>query len=438
MWRLFPDNDDAFARRAAVLTYPVALAVQLAAYLALRPPASPLGDPGYAANATRLLYGGYADTFKPPLYSLFLVVPMALDDLGPSFYLWQMAVFALSPPLTWLIARRLGLSRRVAGLAVGLELLYPYYALAFTQLLETGLAILAVKALLWSWLAASRSEQPWGWPACGLAFGLATLVRPNLWTVLPLLILCDRGARRQGWGLRYLLFAVGLTVALLPWLQHTWRVTGRASPTPTNAGYNMLAGHNPYAVDYLLTRGKVLEDTLKDHPQLLATSPGLDLLERDRELFRRGLEFARRHPAQELGLVPLKAAAYLSPVLERPYGWTKQLAYTVPYVTVLLLAAFGVRAARASRWPDLGLVLGFLALYMLPFLIFIATIRMRMPTEFLLLLLAAIGLDDLLTRAGLAPGQGPKTSPPQSTGITSQTPETQTSSPLQKSPSSQS
>ena len=74
----------------------------------------------YVANARQIMSGEYTDTFKPPLYSLFLIPSILIDDLGSSFYVYQILVFSIGMPLSLLLYRRLRLRPRHMLIALGM------------------------------------------------------------------------------------------------------------------------------------------------------------------------------------------------------------------------------------------------------------------------------------------------------------------------------
>jgi hypothetical protein len=82
---------------------------------------------------------------------------------------------------------------------------------------------------------------------------------------------------------------------------------------------------------------------------------------------------------------------------ENPLLWN--LAYTGPYLACLALGALGAAAMlRSGQGRALLLVAAVLVSYWIPHLVMFPTIRMRMTTEFLLIILAGHGLAVLLLR----------------------------------------
>ena len=66
-------------------------------------------------------------------------------------------------------------------------------------------------------------------------------------------------------------------------------------------------------------------------------------------------------------------------------------AYTLPYLGLLLLISVPVISGSAFKTSERVFLVAVLGAYMLPFLVFFPTVRMRMPSEFLLIQFAALG-----------------------------------------------
>jgi hypothetical protein len=147
---------------------------------------------------------------------------------------------------------------------------------------------------------------------------------------------------------------------------------------------------------------------VRDHGLPPEADAAPDLHARDAVLQRLALEFIRAHPGTVLDNTLRKAWRWWDLRLEdaerNPWWWN--LGYTGPYLAIAGLAVFGAwRMLGTGRSAALGLIAVVVISYWLPHLVLFPTIRMRMTTEFLLILVAAYGA------AGLAPAAGRASAP---------------------------
>lgn len=325
------------------------------------------------------------------------------------FAAWQLALHAAVGPLVYGCCRRLGLSGGSAWFAVLGVALLPYYVSASARQPQVGVVIAFVVLVVWAFLGWRNSGFGWrgaiGFAALGAT---STLIRPNLLlTVAALYALAlaehppdprerrAAAARILGSGLLVALALLGLAAAAKA-------RTGAWSPFQPVAGYNLWLGHNPRVGEYL-RRWDVLsvEDAVRDHGFPEEIEAIEDPYQRDRKFTQLALEYARSHPRETLVNTLVKAGRYwdfrMEDAEENPLLWN--LAYTGPYLACLALGALGAAAMlRSGQGRALLLVAAVLVSYWIPHLVMFPTIRMRMTTEFLLIILAGHGLAVLLLR----------------------------------------
>lgn len=353
--------------------------------------------------------------------------------------------------LVFLVGRKL--SGDAAGLiAAALAAVSPtFVAFSVIELSETAFAA----ALLVNILAADRlyrllrSNGGWsliaGWGLLtGASVALGTLMRPSWILAAPvqgllLIWLAPLGAADQKRITRLKSFAAaallggGLVLVLLPWGMRNARVSGHFTLTTFWAGPSLYDGLNPRATGDSDMR-------FYDEDRL---SEKLSEYEIDREYSRRAWEFVRQNPGRAAELAAIKAARYWSiwPNAEQFQNrWLGSVigAFVLP---AFLLAAIGlfrlaqggcldssalaagglgssprltasdsqqpphcqqVPACALATWPDrvwsiavlAGPVLYFALLHML----FVSSLRYRLPAEYPLLVLSAVGLVSLWRR----------------------------------------
>jgi 4-amino-4-deoxy-L-arabinose transferase-like glycosyltransferase len=296
--------------------------------------------------------------------------------------------------------------RRAAWLAGVLAAVHPEaVGLSILVLSEAGFTPLML-AQLALWIAACRAGQTravWGWSlAGGLAGGLATLMRPSWLLFIPFVGL-------MGWPLAVRREAhlrivggmlVGLVVVLAPWWVRNYWVAGRFVPTTLQVGASLYDGLHPGATgasDMRFLAQFVAAQREEDAQNLARGVPPRGLFEDrlDRRLARAAWEWAWTHPRQVLTLATIKAARMWSlwPHARELQGFWPRLALGLAYPPVMLLAA--VACGWAVRQQRDWLLLAAPAVYLtLLHMVFVSSLRYRMPAMLPLMVLAAAALDE--------------------------------------------
>jgi 4-amino-4-deoxy-L-arabinose transferase-like glycosyltransferase len=239
------------------------------------------------------------------------------------------------------------------------------------------------------WLRA----KPWLAAGAGLAAGAATLARPVwlLFAPLAIVLAIAAGPQRK----RHLeiggVMLAGLVVAMLPWWIRNDCVIGRFVPTTLQVGASLYDGLNPQATgasDMAFVPRFVEEEQTRP---AAGNDAGVPLEYRlDRQMKQAAIDWALDHPAAVLRLAAVKFVRIWNvwPNEKGLSTWPIRLALTVTYVPIMLLAALGAVRTIRRGWPY---VLCWLpAVYFTLFhMIFVASIRYRMPAMLTLIVLAA-------------------------------------------------
>ena len=221
--------------------------------------------------------------------------------------------------------------------------------------------------------------------ATGAAAGAAILVKPS-WALFPpaalaAWIILARGRRREA---ARAAAAVGLGVVLMmaPWWARNARIYGRFVPTATWLGASLYDGLRPGATG-------ASDMAFLDAPDVRA----LGERAQDAELRDRALRFAREHPGAALRLAAIKAARYWSPwpnAGEFRSPWLDRAAAcaTLPLYALMLAGAWACRRDPRALILLAGPILYFAAIHM----VFVSSVRYRIPGELPAMGLAAIGM----------------------------------------------
>ena len=403
------------ANRCLLFTLAVALVVRLVLAVVIQhrvdQPPSRLcliaGDAeGYWELAQHLVAMEDFAIYEPPRY--VLRVPGFPVVLAMSQALFGSNVFATRCLLACIGTAACGLTywlgRELVDETTGL-IAAVYTALSPTMALFSVLILsetLFAFTLLLSLITMVRLVWPNGTNATGRVMGralvaggligLATLVRPT-WLyvgvlIAAVMIVLVAGTRR----FKLLCFAgmlLGVGLSMAPWAVRNGLVTGHLVFTTLWAGPSLYDGLNPQATgdsDMRFVETDRLFEQLSEY-------------EVDREYSRRAWRFAAENPGRVLWLAWKKQQRYWSLVPNADQFRDVRLQVVV-FLAVLPLMGFAIYGAWLSQHKPLTLVAttGALLLFAGLHLLFVGSLRYRLPAEYPLSVLAAVGVRQLFLR----------------------------------------
>lgn len=325
---------------------------------------------------------------RSPGYPLFLAgcFTFASDQERERVILWSQALLGtVTCAGVFGIARLLepqSLPSGSAILALGLATIEPYAiaigALVLSETLFTTLLVLGA----WVAIGASRATGRRGsflWCVAGVLAGAAILVRPSALALVVIASIAGLVTRSLTWrGAAAAL--LGAVVVMAPWWIRNALVLGRWVPTALNVGESLYDGLGPQATG-------ASDTSFADEP----AARKLPELERDAYWWRRAVEFAVVHPARSVQLAAIKFARFWSP-------WPNEGRFRAPLVvvgttSVTLVIAVGcaMALARSSRWRANGWLLAPSICFCAVHMVFVSSVRYRMPTTPFLCVLAGSG-----------------------------------------------
>lgn len=338
-------------------------------------------------------------SFWYPLYTTLASTAWALTSGRLGLYMaLHVAVHALIGPAGYALVRGLRLPRMIAWLSVLGVALHPYFVSMAPRQPENGFTVFLFTGYLVAFVWWVRNDFTWKW---GLFHALSAFLlfaqRPNGLVVIALLfglgcLVAWRCRKFSG-----LVRVVGSWIALTAFVAtlaafNVWR-TGSPSTAQPNYGYNLYIGNNPFVPEYARRYDiQSFEELVWDRGLPGSSPTWLGTREQERELANITLEWMRRHRMQTVENALWKTLRYwdirLFNMDEKPFMWN--FIYGITYVVYLPLSLVGLWMLVRRRWYFAAAVLGLTPfVYWLPHVVFFGTIRMRMVTEPLLLMLAA-------------------------------------------------
>ncbi len=327
---------------------------------------------------------------RMPLYP-WLLSPTVDEPNGAWWFRIAQGLFAaLVAPLIAVLAWRLG-GLRVGWLA-GLAAAFDPYLVYFSGLLLTEALFVAALAAFWAvaWplgIPDGRSRT-WRWLAAGLLFVVLVYLRPSVAALLPLWGLCVAVTARRAIGnfAGFVLMALLLAAALTPWALRNQRVLGEPILLTTRTGISLYDGQGPRA------DGSSNLGFTRDMP-----AHELGEAEWNRWFRNEALKAMWADPVRVLRLALVKAGRTWDPFPHAAEAqstgvWLISGAWTLG---VVALAIVGLVTWRRHRAVLFYLLLPAIYLTLLHML-FVGSIRYRLPAMPLIEVIAAVGLCGLI------------------------------------------
>lgn len=376
---------------------------------------------GYWELGQKLASGREYSIHSPPRRILRtpgfpLLLAASIRIFGDSIFAASLLLAAVGTVccwLTWLLARGL-FGNYVAIGALLLTAISPLQVGSNVQILSESWFTFWVLLSLWalrpllpglttgdsSTLSPASHQSPqsedrntplwWAFRA-GLVTGFGVLVRPGwiLWPVLAcgFLLLSPRVPR---WSRRVWLsgaLCLGCWCMLLPWALRNASVCGHIVYTSLWSGPSLYDGLNPHATGASDMR-------FLDQDALYSRFSEYEVNEQYKQ---RAWQFASQNPGRVFRLALAKMGRYLSPgLLAQGFsgGYFSILCW-IWYGFFWTLVVSGVIALRRHLFPLTLLASPFL-LFLLVHMVFVGSVRYRLPVEFPLSVIAAYGLASIL------------------------------------------
>ena len=227
---------------------------------------------------------------------------------------------ALYGTLTLLLLFFIG--RRISNERVGLMATAALAAWPQAILLTAGLmteTLFVMLELLFVWLCLRAGDRPTlaRFAAAGLCAGLATLTRPNLLPLLPLLPFWSALVFRRDWRALAKSLAVPAVAAatIAPWAYRNFVVFHELIPVSTQSGINFLFGNNGLALKHPDMMGYLID---KEGTDFEGRARGLNEAERDKLAAQLARAWLWENRDQWGLLVWTKLKKFWSPVLHQP------------------------------------------------------------------------------------------------------------------------
>jgi len=225
----------------------------------------------------------------------------------------------------------------------------------------------------------------------GVLIGVACYVRPSWLLAAPMYaaLLVAVSSQRGRALLHGALLLAGLFVCLLPWGIRNQRVTGHFVLTTLWAGPSLYDG---------LHRDATGESdmTFFDRDNLMSKMSEYDV---NRHYNEAAWQFVRENPGRaiELGFIKLWRFWKPWPGAEQFSHWSAKVAVAIWFIPLVIFSGYGAYLLRRN-WPALLLCAGPILYFSALHIVFVSSLRYRLPAEYPLAVIAAAGVVACLSR----------------------------------------
>jgi hypothetical protein len=322
----------------------IALSIRLGAVLYLGVPDIVEADE-HGLNAARLVNGqGYTfefygyrvnnplQSFKPPLYTLFLAFFLCCTD-KPALALGVSQAFLSSLTCVFVYWIATKLSGKIVGLlSSAATAVYPVFVIQAARPFSVTLHTLLLSALVFLVLHVLQRSHFYNWAIMGILVGLLALGRPSMLGLLPGILLWVWLNRQAiaNWHKALPVIVLFTLLTILPWTIRNYHIHHQIVPISTHGGFSFWNGNNPFTTGsaFDVYVGKVKKyagiefDEQTDDSEIVDLRPyplprGLETqldtlteVELDRALYLAGLQFIRENPRQWLELEVRKIVSF--------------------------------------------------------------------------------------------------------------------------------
>jgi hypothetical protein len=290
----------------------------------------------------------------------------------------------------------------------------PYYVSTVSKQLQTSLTIPLFALLILLYVIWADKGLPFLYGLIFTAFSfIFTVQRPNaLATIIPLYMAAPFFVNiNQSSGIKasykhkynHLILMSFFVLAMLALAGINKIKTGYFSFSAPTGGLTLFFGNNPYVSEFVWRHDiDSLESIYHYHKGPAALSE--KTYENDRTLFKLSLNYMIDNPIQTMKNTIFKAISYwdfrLSNADNLPFFWN--IAYTLPYISYIIMAIIGIRLLwRQKQRYVIYLFALIIISYWLPHALLVPTIRYRMTTEFLLIILASVALESFIEKVSM-------------------------------------
>ncbi|MCX8082110.1 MAG: glycosyltransferase family 39 protein [bacterium] len=305
--------------------------------------------------------------FRPPLYPLLLSILYFLKFNLFGIRIFQCFISSITVCLTYLAAKKL-FSEKVALWSGIISVIYPFFIFYNGFLLTETLFVFLVLLVIYNLI--NLTEKTSSWIKAGISLGLAGLCRPTMQLYLPIALihlLCDK----EQWKIKIkkiLFISFFFSLTLSPWILRNYLVFDRFIPGTTMGGRVFWEGNNPYSNGGPCRYFPVEIEKLPE-------------IERDVAYYKKTIDIIKENPARFLWLLQNKFKRFWN-VIPNASEFTKPLYLLISVMSFGIMMPFFVLGFLLTfKNKKAQFIHSLIILFTIFHIIFLASIRYRIPLE---------------------------------------------------------
>ncbi len=315
--------------------------------------------------------------FRPPLYPLFLSILYLLKFSLSGIRIFQCLISALTVCFIYLSGKKL-FSEKIALWSGIIAVAYPYFIFYNGFLLTETLFIFLTVLTIYNFI--TLSDKPASWIKTGISSGLAGLCRPTMQLYLPVAFIniafAEEKLKLEIKKILYILVFFSLTLS--PWIIRNYIVFGKFIPGTTMGGRVFWEGNNPYSEG----------GPCRYFPEEIEKLPEV---ERDTAYYRKTFEIIKENPSRFLWLLQNKFKRFWN-VIPNASEFTKPIyrivsVFSFGIMLPFFILGFFITLKNKKMWFIHSLIILFTVFH----IIFLSSIRYRVPIEPFYIIIAVYG-----------------------------------------------
>ncbi|MBN1446030.1 MAG: glycosyltransferase family 39 protein [Candidatus Omnitrophica bacterium] len=325
-----------------------------------------------------LMAGEGIKGFRPPLYPLMLSLFYSLHLNLIAIRIIQCIISAFTVCLVYIAGKKI-FSEKIGLWSGIITAVYPFFIFYNGFLLTETLFIFLTLAAIYYFV--SLTEKSFSSARAGVMLGLAGLCRPIMQIYLPISFMhIIAGKERLKEKLKkILLIAVFFIMTVSPWVTRNYAVFKKFVPGTTMGGWVFWEGNNPYSVG----------GPCRYFPEGIGD---VEETERDKLLFRMTADVIRENPGRFAWLLQNKFKRFWN-VVPNAAEFTKPLYRFISVMSFGVMLPFFVLGFFLSLRNKKAQFIHSLIIFFTVFhMIFLASIRYRVPLETFYIMFAVYGL----------------------------------------------
>lgn len=339
--------------------------------------------------------GGKPTAFWEPIYPIILSLFYGFEESKFIFIrIFQNLINIITILIFYLFIKRFW-DLRIAVIGAWILSFYPLHIVVSNIFVAETLftTFLLLSFFLFYLVLFDQNVKHYKYIILGVILGITSLIKSTIVGFIPMMFIIvffykkDKIKSLVGIALAI----IAIIVAISPWSIRNYRIYNTPFILTTKVGYNLYNGNYPITEDERNRSYMNLFSMQRKIPML--NTEGLTEVERNTLYMKEGANIIYRNPLSTLKLMGIKLINLWSPF---PQGEEKRKLYVMTvllffYLLTVIPSIYVV--IKQIRDVKVFIIVSFIIYFTIIHAIFVTSIRLRVPLDIFIILLASIGID---------------------------------------------